>query len=121
MRRILVIDDDASVRAMFEMLLPLDGYEVVTASNGARAVVAAGSDPYDVIIADLWLPDMHGYQALRMIRIGGLNARTPIVVLTADVDGSGTEQEPALGVIEHLEKPFDLDVLQHALASAVAR
>lgn len=116
MALVLVVEDDPSLRAMYELVLPLEGHVVVTAGDGASAVAVEASAAFDVIVMDLQLPDMHGYQALRRIKESRHGESPPAIVLTGSDPSAGEEQEPDLGVRLHLMKPFEIDALVSAIA-----
>ena len=100
---ILVVDDDADIRAMLAHALKRAGHAVVTASDGEEALeLAAASDP-DLLVLDLGLPDLDGFEVCRRIRRG---SQVPILVLT----GRGREEDViqgfGLGVDDYVTKPF---------------
>ena len=104
--RLLVVDDDPDVRDSLRRALGYAGYEVATASNGADALGAVARSPVDLIILDVLMPMLDGFETCRALRDRG-NA-TPVLVLTARdaVDDRVTGLEA--GADDYLVKPFAL-------------
>ena len=82
--RILLAEDDDAVRRSVERALGLEGYEVATAENGERALVAIAMDPPDLIVLDIMMPVLDGMDVCRRLRTAG--DPTPILMLTAKHD-----------------------------------
>ena len=100
---ILVIEDDASVAAGLVTGLKTAGYEVDLASDGARGVEMALSQPFDLIILDLMLPERDGFDVLEAWRD---RLSTPVVVLSARTDLEARLKSFSLGAVDYLPKPF---------------
>ena len=108
MTRVLVVDDDKSIRRSLEKFLGGLGYDVVTAGDGAEALGAvAGAD---VILLDLGLPGADGFDVLTRIRAGA--HPPPVIVITARDDMQSTVRAVQLGAYEYLVKPLDIDRLR---------
>ena len=118
-RRVLVVDDDESIRELVEMALSSEGHLVMTAPHGAAALDVIARTPPDVILLDMKMPVMDGWEFARAYRqVPGQHA--PIVVVTAAQDAASRAAEVAAD--GHLPKPFDLEDLfrvvdEHAPAS----
>ena len=111
-RRVLVVDDDESIRELVEMALSSEGHMVMTAPHGAAALEVIARTPPDVILLDMKMPVMDGWELARRYRaMPGPHA--PIVVVTAAADAAGRAADVAADVAAdgHLPKPFDLDDL----------
>ena len=107
-RRVLVVDDDEDIRQLIDMALSSEGYRVLTAQNGAAALEVIAHSPPDVILLDMKMPVMDGWELARVYRqTPGQHA--PIVVMTAAQDAAARAAEVAAD--GHLAKPFDLDEL----------
>jgi CheY-like chemotaxis protein len=107
-RRVLVVDDDESIRDLVAMALSSEGHHVMTAPHGAAALEAIAASPPDVILLDMKMPVMDGWELARRYReMPGPHA--PIVVVTAAADAAGRAAEVAAD--GHLPKPFDLEDL----------
>src|SRR5947208_1289034 len=114
--RILVVDDDDSIRSFVELALGSEGYGVVTAPNGARALVLATERHPDLILLDMRMPVMDGWAFARAYR-GQDGPHAPIVVITAATDAGGRAAE--IDADGFLGKPFDLDELLALVARYV--
>jgi CheY-like chemotaxis protein len=108
--RILVVDDNAINQQVAEELLSSQGAEVSIASDGEVAVnaIAAARTPYDVVLMDIQMPVMDGFEATRVIRQNLGLPDLPIVGLTANAMASDREDCLRAGMNEHIGKPFDL-------------
>lgn len=115
--RVLVADDQDINLKIADAQLKQLGCTVVAVHDGAQAVQAANQDPFDIILMDLNMPQLNGWQAARNIRqSSSLNHDTPILALTADDQFSAEELEKRGGMADQLPKPFTPAVLQTALA-----
>ena len=104
-RTILVVDDDPKIRQMLTINLTQEGYRVVMAGNGRDALFVARDEKPDVIILDLMMPEMGGYE---FVRIYNKEADTPIIMLTAKVDESDKILGLELGADDYVTKPFSV-------------
>jgi CheY-like chemotaxis protein len=107
-RRVLVVDDDESIRDLVEMALSAEGHQVMTAPHGAAALEAIAVSPPDVILLDMKMPVMDGWAFARAYREGP-GPHAPIIVVTAAQDAASRADDVAAD--GHLPKPFDLDDL----------
>ena len=117
--RVLVIEDDDSVRAAVRRALLLGGYEVLLAENGEQGLLHAQSDVPDAIILDLGLPDIDGMQVARTLRSSG--NRTPILMLTARDLVSDRVTGLDAGADDYLAKPFALEALRARVRALLRR
>jgi two-component system, OmpR family, response regulator MprA len=117
--RVLVIEDDDSVRAAVRRALTLGGYEVVQASNGQEGMLAARSSVPDAIVLDLGLPDMDGVQVCMALRESG--DRTPILMLTARAAVEDRVEGLEAGADDYLVKPYDVRELRARLKAIMRR
>jgi CheY-like chemotaxis protein len=107
-RRLLVVEDDESIREMIEMVLDGEGYEVITATNGAVALALLSQERPGLILLDMKMPDMDGWEFAR--HYADLpEPKPPIVVVTAAQDASRRAAE--IGAQGYLAKPFSIDNL----------
>lgn len=107
-KRVLVVDDEEGIREVVDMILSAEGYEVVAAADGAAALAAAGERPPDVVLLDMRMPGMDGWQFAEAYRQAP-GRHAPIVVMTAAQDAASRASEVAADGC--LAKPFDLDEL----------
>jgi urea transport system substrate-binding protein len=112
-KRVLVVEDDGDIRAMIELTLEAEGHRVLSASNGAEGLARASADAVDVILLDLKMPVMDGWEFARRYREAGGSA--PIVVLSAAQDAE--RHARAIGAEHVLTKPFELEALLAIVAS----
>ncbi|MEA2563422.1 MAG: hypothetical protein QOH06_4926 [Acidobacteriota bacterium] len=120
-RRILVVDDNQDSAESLAMLLTLKGNETHTASNGQEAVEAAARLRPDVILLDIGMPNMNGYEACRRIREQPGGDGVVIIALTGWGQDEDRRKSSEAGFNEHLVKPLDPAVLMKLLASCESR
>jgi CheY-like chemotaxis protein len=106
-RTALVVDDVADVTEMLSVLLTHAGYDVVTAASARKALEAAHNQLFDVIISDIGMPEMNGYQLAREIRaLPGYEA-VPMVAVTGYSMFDDRERSKSAGFNAHMTKPID--------------
>src|SRR5687768_4029654 len=99
----LMVDDQRNIRTLFEMYLSQEGYSVVTAANGREALFLARQEKPDLIILDLMMPEMNGFEFLR----AHLKERnTPVIMLTAKVEENDRVLGLEMGADDYVSKPF---------------
>ncbi|SHN37018.1 response regulator transcription factor [Cryptosporangium aurantiacum] len=104
--RLLVVDDEPNIVELLDTSLSYAGFEVMTATTGREAVAATSEFTPDLIVLDVMLPDMDGFEVLRLLR--GTGARIPVLFLTAR---DGTDDKISgltLGADDYVTKPFSL-------------
>ena len=119
MSRVLVVDDDASIRTVVAQALRRAGHEVATADSLAAADRALASGAPDILVTDVVLPDGNGLDHLR--GVAERYPALPVIVLSARNTLTTAVRAAEAGAYEYLPKPFDLDALTRAVAGAVAR
>lgn len=102
--RLLLVDDDLDVAAMYEMQLAAQGFHVIRATSGAEAIIRAGADLPDLIYLDLGLPEMHGLDVLEQLRAGPTTAGIPVVILTNYSEPELVARGRELGAHDYLIK-----------------
>lgn len=117
--RVLVAEDDRSVRESLEMALQVEGYEVEAVTNGADALEAFAAHEPDVILLDIMMPVLDGLTVCRRLRASG--CRTPILMLTARHEVSDRVSGLDAGADDYLAKPFSLDELLARLRALLRR
>lgn len=105
--RILVVDDDASVRRVFQRLLAREGYEVLLASDGDAALAIAAHEPIDTILLDMNMPGMSGLDVCRGLRADPRHIHTPVVFVAGMDDREARREALQAGATDFLGKPFD--------------
>lgn len=117
--RILVVEDDEAVSAAVQKGLEADGYAVDVAADGEKGVWYATEHPYDVIVLDIMLPKMNGFDVCKRFRDGGV--WTPILMLTARAGETDEASALDLGADDYLSKPFSFVVLLAHIRALVRR
>jgi DNA-binding NtrC family response regulator len=117
MTRILIVDDDPAIRRTLEIHLGRQGYAVETAADGPEGVEKGAMESVDLVLLDLRLPKMDGFEVLRELK--GRRPTLPIVVITAYDDMQTAIEAIRLGALDHLGKPLDLGELAEVLEKAV--
>ncbi len=102
-KTILVVDDEKRLVSLVESYLTQEGYRVVTAYNGAEALTVAQKEKPDLIILDVMMPEMDGYEFMRRHRA---ESNTPIILLTARVDDEEKVIGLEVGADDYITKPF---------------
>lgn len=117
--RILVVEDDRSVRDAIERALTFEGYEVETARDGAEGLSAVLNDAPDAIVLDVTMPHVDGLETCKRIRARG--DATPILILTARVDVTDRVAGLDAGADDYMVKPFALEELLARLRALLRR
>jgi CheY-like chemotaxis protein len=120
-RRILLVDDEDSLRKVLKDLLEREGYEVAEARDGVQALDQVDRVGPDVIVLDLNLPGLDGYGVLAQLRSRPATADIPVVVLTAKGDEENEVRVFELGANDFLQKPFRARALAARLEAVLAR
>ena len=107
MALILVVDDEPTLQELLEDTLVLGGHEVRIAGCGGEALTAAASEPPDLVILDVMMPGMSGFQVLETLRAAPTTHGLPVIMLTARADDTSTWQGWRAGADIYLPKPFD--------------
>ena len=118
--RVLVVDDEESVRTMLEMVLGFEDLDVTVASDGHEALTLARFDPPDVIVLDIMMPRMDGWMVADEVRSDPVLHRIPIVFCSA-LTGEGHREEARQRGGEYVTKPFHTDELVTAVLRAADR
>lgn len=108
---VLVVDDDPLQRAFLERTLAASGFRVLTAGDGQAAIDAAAALRPDVIVLDVMMPRMNGYQACRALRRAPATASVPIILLTSKSEPTDQLWAREVGADAFLNKPVELEEL----------
>ena len=122
--KVLVIDDEAPIRLLCRVNLEAEGMEVLEASDGATGLEKARAELPDVILLDVMMPGMDGWEVLQALQAGEGTSEIPIVFLTARAELRDRAQGLELGGIDYVTKPFnpiDLAPLVNGLLARVER
>jgi two-component system cell cycle response regulator DivK len=108
---ILVIEDNEANRYLAEFLLRKNGFEVTGAQSGREAIDIAAKQSFDLVLLDIQMPGMDGYEVLRELRRLSAFKETPVLALTAFAMSGDREKALAAGFDGYLEKPIDVATL----------
>jgi DNA-binding response OmpR family regulator len=117
-KTILVVDDTESLRTLVKSYLTQEGYRVVTASNGRDALFVAREEKPDLIILDLMMPEMSGYEFMRH---HSREAETPTIILTAKLEENDKVLGLELGADDYVTKPFSMRELTARVRAVLRR
>jgi two-component system, OmpR family, KDP operon response regulator KdpE len=115
--RVLVVEDEPPIRRMLRSALTAQGYLVDEAEDGSAALAASGRGQYDMLVLDLGLPGLDGFEVIRKLREGG--STVPIVVLSVRSDEAGKVRALDMGADDYVTKPFGIDELLARIRTAV--
>jgi len=118
MKTILVVDDKSSVRTLVRDYLTAEGFRVVAAENGRDALYAARHEKPDLILLDIMMPEMDGYEFLRLHR---KERNTPVILLTAKLEESDKVLGLELGADDYITKPFGMRELVARIRAVLRR
>ncbi len=105
-KRVLVIEDEPNISEALRFILTRNGWLVEVNADGHAALDKLAVDPPDLLILDLMLPDIHGFEILRRLRAGDSTSDLPVLMLTAKGQSADRAQAERLGVTRFMTKPF---------------
>lgn len=117
-KKILVVDDNQEMRVMLKSYLTQEGYAIFTAIDGQEALFVARREKPDLVILDLMMPEMDGYE---FMRIYSREADTPVIVLTAKLEENDKILGLELGADDYVTKPFSLRELTARVRAVLRR
>ena len=120
-KRILVVDDEARVVAVIQKRLESAGFEVITAMDGTEALMKARSEKPDLILLDLILPKLNGYQVCSILKRDSSYKQIPILMLTARSQENDVDEGMRVGADAYMLKPFKGDMLLDQIERLLAQ
>jgi len=117
--KILVVDDEKSMIDALRISLESENYDVVEAYTGEGAIQKARIETVDLILLDIMLPDITGYEICNKLRKNPLTRSIPIIMLTGMTGASDKMAGLDLGASDYITKPFDLDELKAKIRNAL--
>jgi two-component system response regulator PilR (NtrC family) len=108
--RVLVVDDERSMRELLAIVLRREGYEILTAEDGQTAIATLEREPVDLLICDIKMPDMNGVEVLRAAK--RIDQDMVAMMVTAFASTQTAVEAMRLGACDYLSKPFDVDELR---------
>lgn len=121
MPKVMVVDDDPKNRDMLSKRLVLRGFEVMSAAGAEEALSLVESDPPDVILMDLLMPEVDGYEATRRLKGSPRTSSIPVIALSARAMVGDREKALEAGCDEYEPKPFDMNRLMAKVASFLSK
>lgn len=119
--RILVVDDVAENRGVLQRRLQREGHEVVCASTGAEALKVAGESEIDMILLDVMMPEMDGYQTLERLKASAETRDIPVIMISALDDIASIVRCIEVGAEDYLPKPFDPVLLRARISASLEK
>lgn len=119
MCRILVVDDEESIREFFEIMLKREGYEVLTAANGREGLETLKKHQVDLVISDIQMPEMSGLEMLTSVK--ELDPETLFIMITAFGSTETAVEAMKLGAYDYVQKPFKIDEVKIIIKQALEK
>ena len=117
--KILVVDDEQSLRGMLAIVLQREGYQVEEAENSGRALQKIAADKFSLVLSDIRMPDLDGLQLLA--RVKELDPELPVILMTAHVSAQDAVEAMKLGAEDYIIKPINIDELILIVARSLRR
>lgn len=113
MARVMACDDDHVIRGLLEVNLEMEGYDVVTACDGQDALDKVRENPPDLILLDVMMPNLNGWQVAEALQADESTKHIPIIFLSARAMEADVQKGTSLGAASYVTKPFDpIDLME---------
>lgn len=119
-KQILVVDDNPLSRKLLNEMLSAEGFSVLNAASGAEALGAVTKQRPDIVLLDIMMPEMDGFEVVRRLKANEATRSTPIIMVTALDDDGASKRLANAGVDSMLTKPIDRWKLRSLLARALS-
>ena len=119
--RILIVEDHATIAELVETQLRIEGMRPTKCLGGREALQVLEHGEFDLVILDIMMPDVDGYEVFRFLKGGSRTRSTPVIFLTAKSSSEDVEHGLALGAHYYITKPFSGSDLRQKVANALAR
>ena len=119
--KILVVDDEPTIVRLMEFILARQGHEMLVAVNGEEALEKIQAHKPDLVLLDIMMPRIDGYEVARRVRANGETAHLPIIMLSAKAQEADIRKGMEVGVNEYITKPFSPDQLVHVVSDYLSR
>ena len=106
-KRVLVVDDEPEIGRILAMILRAAGFDASAVEGGRAALARLAETPADLVILDVIMPDLDGFETLRRLREAPTTARVPVVMLTANASDADRVRAEQLGADDFIAKPFE--------------
>lgn len=120
MAKILVVEDEPSLQKLLEYQLKRIGHEIVVAADGQQALASVKSDRPDIVLLDVMLPVMGGFQVLRELQENKSTSSIPVIMLSAKGQQHDIAAGIDRGVFDYITKPFNIPSLAESIDKALA-
>ena len=120
-KKVLVVDDEKFVRELIKIKLSRCGLVVLEAANGLEAIEMAQAQRPDMILLDVMMPKMNGFEACEKLKTNPTTARIPVLMLTARGEQANHEKGISLGATDYMSKPFSPQKLAELVIEILAR
>ncbi len=118
---ILLVDDEPTIVMSLEFLMRKSGYQVGIARNGTEALAALSQTPYDLVLLDVMMPDVDGYQVCRQLRQNPARAATKVIFLSAKSQPADVQKGYDAGADLYIPKPFSTRQLMQKVRELLGR
>lgn len=115
-KKILVADDEEDVKIIVQLFLESKGYEIVTAYDGLDAIDKAKSERPDLILLDIMMPVLDGFEVCRRLKSEPSTAPVPVIMISASSQSESKKRGLEAGAVDYIVKPFEPDHLAKVLA-----
>ena len=115
--RVLVVDDNRMNRLKLTRALKAEGYDVVEAPGGKEALDALASQRIDLVLLDLLMPDVDGFQVLEKMQVDQQTRGIPVIMVTAVDEADDLKRCMEIGAVDYITKPFDIEILKERVES----
>src|SRR6185312_15974076 len=119
--RILVVDDNEANRDLLVRRLQRQGHQMATAENGRIALDMLAQASFDLVLLDIMMPEMNGYEVLEHLKADDALRHLPVILISALDDAESVTKGIALGADDHLPKPFDRQILNARVTASLAK
>jgi len=119
--KILIVDDEEDILDLVDLSLTADGFDVITARSGPEALEKVREEMPDLILLDISMPDMDGYEVMRRLKGDRRTSSIPIIMLTAASDKRDKVRSFSAGADDYVVKPFDADELTARIEAVLSR
>ena len=120
-KKILIVDDEDDILHFLELVLREKGYEVATASGGHEALTKAQVDRPDLVLLDIMMPQMDGWEVLKLLRVDDETSHIPVAMLSARTEAKDRVQGLQEGAVDYICKPFALQELLEKIGTIFAQ
>ena len=128
MKKIMVVDDEQDILQFLDLVLRERGYQVIKATSGQEALTLAATEKPDLVLLDVMMPEMDGWEVLKLLRVDPETEHIPVAMLSARTEAKDRVQGLQEGAIDYICKPFSLPellekiegILKHAGRSGAA-